>query len=529
MTAALDVRSAVPAEPPGRAAQPWRTRILPVVDGLPRRAGWLAALAVGLLAGLLRFVRLGQPPGRIFDEIYYSCDAQNLLRFGVEMATRTDTGDPTVAAACIPTGQPAFIVHPPLGKWAIALGIKLFGANEFGWRFAAAVAGTLTVVLLVRLTRRMTGSTVLGVLAGLLLSLDGLHFVQSRIAMLDIFLVLWTTAAVACLVADRDDVRRRLARAPDDALAGWGPRLGLRPWRLAAGVCLGAALATKWSALYYVAVLVLLSFAWEVGARRAAGIAAPLRATLIRSTGPALGLLVILPAALYVLSWAGWFASDNDYDRQWARSHPASGLVGLLPDVLRSWWAYHGAIYDFHAGLSQSHPYQSHPVQWLLLARPVSYFYPSGLSAGDAGCTAASCSREVLALGTPALWWPALVALVLLVWLWLARRDWRAGATLALVATGIVPWIRDDLHGRTMFVFYALPAVPFLCLAVALIAGWAVGGAGASLWRRRLALTGAGAHLALVLANFAYLYPILAAVTIPFAQWRERMWFPSWI
>ena len=63
---------------------------------------------------------------------------------------------------------------------------------------AAAVAGALTVVLLVRMTRRMTGSTTLGCLAGLLLTLDGLHFVQSRIAMLDVFLVLWTTAAAAC-------------------------------------------------------------------------------------------------------------------------------------------------------------------------------------------------------------------------------------------------------------------------------------------------------------------------------------------
>ena len=233
---------------PGAAAGPaagWRTRILPPTDG---RGGWLATLAVTFVAGALRLLRLDQPRGRIFDEVYYVCDAQNLLRYGVEAATVGNTDeDPSAADRCEPTGDAGFVAHPPLGKWAIALGIRLLGTDELGWRIAPAVAGTLTVLVLIRVTRRMTGSTVLGCLAGLLLALDGLHFVQSRVAMLDVFLAAWVLGAFACLVADRDAVRRRLAAADD--LGAMGPRLGLRPWRLAAGLCLGAGLATKWSAV----------------------------------------------------------------------------------------------------------------------------------------------------------------------------------------------------------------------------------------------------------------------------------------
>jgi dolichyl-phosphate-mannose--protein O-mannosyl transferase len=528
VTAVGERPAAAPVTAPVTAA--WRGRLAPATAGLSPTVGWLAALAVGLLAGVLRFLRLDLPAGRIFDEIYYSCDAQNLLRFGVEAKTLSDPDDPSVAERCEPDGeQSGFVVHPPLGKWAIALGIRLLGADELGWRSAAAVAGTLTVVVLVRLTRRMTGSTVLGCLAGLLLALDGLHFVQSRIAMLDVFLVLWTTAAAACLVADRDHVRARLARAPEEALAGWGPRLGLRPWLLAGGVCLGAALATKWSALYYVAALGLLALAWEVGARRTAGVAAPLRATLVRSTPALAGLLLVLPAVLYVLSWAGWFAGDLGWSRSWAAQDPASGVASLVPEGLRSLWHYHEEMYRFHDQLSARHPYQSHPAGWLVLARPVSYYYPQDITAGDYGCTAASCAREVLAIGTPALWWAATAALFGLLWMWAARRDWRAGTALLLVATGIVPWVRDDLDGRTMFLFYALPAVPFLCLGVVLVAGHLVGGPTASARRRRLALAGTGLHLALVVTNFAFLYPVLAAQTLPIDAWRDRMWFSSWI
>lgn len=528
MTATLQRAEATPDPPPAPSAA-WRTRILPPTDG---RGGWIATLAVALLAGVLRVVRLDIPRGRIFDEIYYACDAQNLLRYGVEAGSLPTDGE-NPSPPCTPSGEAGFIVHPPLGKWAIAMGMRVFGVNEFGWRIAAAVAGTLMVVLLIRVTRRMTGSTVLACLAGLLLTLDGLHFVQSRVAMLDVFLAAWVLAAFACLVADRDAVRRRLAVTDDDDLAGWGPSLGWRPWRLAAGVCLGAALATKWSALYYVAVLILLAFFWEVGARRIAGISSPLRATVFRSAAPLLAVLVVLPAFVYVVSWFGWFASSTAdqlaWDRNWAEGNPASGLAGLVPDGLRSWWHYHVAQFTFHDDLRQKHPYQSHPAGWLLLARPVSYYYPAGVGAGDYGCEVESCSREVLAIGTPAIWWITIPVLLVLAWLWLAKRDWRPAAVLVMILTAILPWIRDDLDGRTMFLFYALPAVPFMCLGLALVAGWLYGGAAATARRRTAAAMGVGAYLAIVVINFAYLYPVLAAQTLPYEAWRARMWFTSWI
>jgi dolichyl-phosphate-mannose--protein O-mannosyl transferase len=481
MTAVLD-REPAPA-PDGRGlAQPD-----PAAHRRARRTGWrrwpssLVAARCGCTAS--SSPAAGSSTRSTTPATPRTCSATAWRRPPSAARTRT----PSAAERCEPTGEPGFVAHPPLGKWAIALGLRLFGTDELGWRIAAAVAGTLTVLVLVRVTRRMTGSTVLGCLAGLLLALDGLHFVQSRVAMLDVFLVAWVVGAFACLVADRDAVRRRLAAAPD--LGGWGPRLGLRPWRLAAGLCLGAALATKWSAVYYLAVLVLLAYAWEVGARRTAGVPAPARATVLRSAGPALAVLAVLPAALYVASWAGWFLADGTaslaWGRNWAADHPAAGSASLVPDPLRSLWHYHVEQYRFHDGLQKDHRYASHPAGWLLLARPVSYYFPSDIGPGDYGCAVDSCARAVLAIGTPAVWWASIPMLVALLWLWVSRRDWRAGATLVLALTAIVPWIRDDLDGRTMFLFYALPGLPFLCLGLALVAGWAVGGAGASLRRRQ--------------------------------------------
>ena len=131
--------------------------------------------------------------------------------------------------------------------------------DSFGWRVSAAVVGALTVLVLARLVRRLTGSTVIGCLAGLLLALDGVHLVMSRLALLDGFLTFWIVCAVACLVADHDWIAARLDRHRH--------RL-LRPWQLLAGVCLGLACGTKWSGVYVLAVFGVAVVVWEVVARR---------------------------------------------------------------------------------------------------------------------------------------------------------------------------------------------------------------------------------------------------------------------
>src|SRR5215471_4466394 len=184
--------------------------------------GWAGPLLVTVFGAVLRFNRLGDPHAVIFDETYYVPDALGILRFGVEhnYVSKRDAlmlhGDPHVF-----THGGEFVVHPPFGKVLIAGGEWLFGLSPFGWRFASAVVGSLSILLLARIARRMTRSTLLGCFAGLLLALDGLEFVMSRTALLDIFVMFWVLAAFGCLVVDRDAYRAKLAAAmTGDAVAG---------------------------------------------------------------------------------------------------------------------------------------------------------------------------------------------------------------------------------------------------------------------------------------------------------------------
>ena len=480
-----------------------------------RLQGWLATIAVALIAGVWRFWHVNRPRGIIFDETYYTVDARDLLQNGVEHNRGY-----------------LFTVHPPLGKWMIAFSEWIFGfedANgvrqgspELGWRVASAVAGTVAVLLLARAARRMFRSTLLGCVAGLLLALDGLEFVLSRTGILDIFLMAWIVAALACLVVDRDDGRRRLADRLDagpDPGDGPGPWVLVRPWRLAAGACLGAACATKWSGLYDIGAFLVLAYLWDVGARRTAGIRRPWLAALRRDS-PILAVgFIVAPIVVYTASWTGWFLSPDGYDRH----AKGSGIFGTL----HSWIFYQSEQLDFHRHLTAGHPYRSSPFSWLVLGRPISFYYQS-VPYGQTGCKSQNgCASEVLALGTPAIWWVGLVALAACLVLWIGRRDWRAGLVVIGFLFSWVPWVAQP--GRTMFLFYALPLLPFLVLGLTTVAQLVLGPREASERRRTVGGIAVGAYLLIVVANFVFLYPILAAEVIPLSSWQDRMWFPGWI
>ncbi|MET8365400.1 phospholipid carrier-dependent glycosyltransferase [Micromonospora sp. NPDC005194] len=519
------------------------------VDSRVDPYSWLATAVVVVIAGILRFVGLSSPKGKIFDETYYAKDAYGLISRGVEWNYK-DNG-------------PSYVVHPPLGKWLIGVGEWTFGyqdaeskvsvgghlfttAPEFGWRFSAAVIGTLSVLLLVRIGRRLFRSTVLGCAAGLLLALDGFHLVLSRAALLDIFLLFFVLAAFGALVLDRDARRRRWARALDDGLDPSLPGRAGRPptgwrtwpwWRLAAGVLIGCACAVKWSALYFVPVFALFVVLWEVGVRRSAGVRRPWRDTLLDEV-PWLVLAGVLMVGTYLATWSGWLLSDDGYYRL-ASAYPSAPLsdtpvIGPLVNLFE----YHRAAYGFHAQLDDPHKYQSWPWQWLLLGRPVAFHW-----SGDGACGAPTCASEILLLGTPLLWWSFLPALVALVWLGIARRDWRAGAILLTVAAGLLPWFWFALDGRTMFSFYVAPALPFLVLAVVYVLGALIAPPGgdvgetaalvpgdAGYERRLVGSIAAGAYVLLVALCFAYFYPIFVGRLIPYSDWLSRMWLDGrWI
>ena len=497
--------------------------------------GWLGPLLVTAFGAWLRFDRLQVPRAVVFDETYYAKDAWSILQHGVEWNYVSNANTlmlqghtASLFVPCSGTGCGEYVVQPELGKLIIAVGEAMFGLDSYGWRFFSAVLGSLAILLMCRIARRMTRSTLLGCTAGLLMSLDGLEFVLSRTGILDIFLMFFVLAAFGCMVIDRDYSRDRLALGVARGEGGdAGPRFGISKWRVAAGLFLGLAVATKWDAAWYIIAFAALGLAWDIGARRAAGLKSFVRGAFQHDTRWAPLTFIAIPLATYLATWTNWFATSTGYDRNYAQLHGVN--IPVISD-LYSLYEYHLQAITFGLGLTTRHPYQSQPWDWLLMTRPVAFYYScytgpvaSPLHACPSPYSGPEWSQEVLAIGTPALWWGAILALLFCLGWWLLHRDWRAGAVLLGVLAGWGPWF--PLVGRTKFYYYALEFEPFLILSIVLCLGLILGPASASVLRRSVGAGIVGAYVLCVLLMFWYFYSILAAKVIPYPDWLSHMWY----
>jgi dolichyl-phosphate-mannose-protein mannosyltransferase len=423
----------------------------PLVRFLP------ALMLVG--ACVLYFQRLDVPQSYVFDESYHAYTAAEYLAGNADAFVWY--GRPSRAGVGYTWN------HPPLGLLLISTGIGLFGDRSFGWRFASAVFGAAGIMLTYLLALSLTRSSTIALCASSLLLLDGLYFVQARIAMLDIFGTVFLLAAFLAL--------HRYLTAPPDRVRG--PLLFT-------GTALGLALATKWNALYPAALIGAVISARMLGFWRGG-----------KATQSALRqhvfwvpvALVALPLAIYLAAYIPFFAVGHD-------------LTEFL-ELPRQILAY-------HEHLTAGHTYQSPWWQWPLAVRSAWYYVAYG----------PGTIANIYALGNPVLYWAFLPAVAWLSWSWWRRRD---PAVVVLLIGFFGQWLPWALVSRITFVYYFLPAVPFGALAVAagIVVLWESG-----TWRRPLAAT----YLALVALAFVFFHPVHAAVPLTREQFESRIWFESW-
>ena len=504
-----------------------------------RRAGWIVTIAITVMAFVLPLINLGFPHRVVFDETYYAKDAWAILNSGYERKWPDPQDDRN---AEILKGNlsgmsedPSYIVHPPLGKLLIGWGEQAFGMNPFGWRFAACVFGAIMVFLVIRLARRLSRSTLVGAMAGLMITFDGLSFVMSRIALLDIFQATFALAAMTALAADRDWFRHKLAshlRRHDlrDLGGRYGPLLLWRPWRILAGVMFGASMAVKWNTVYMLAVFGIVTVIWDLGARRLAGAGSGSIISLLGDGIAAFVQLVVVAIPVYLATWYKWLTTSGGWDRQWGAENPEDPVVMRFGNALGSLWHYHVAMYDFHTGdgMKQAeHPYEAHPAGWLFMVRPIGIDAQNDIKSGTEGCEAVgtTCLRVISAMGTPLLWWLAAAALIAGLWFWLGKRDWRFAVPVLAVAAVWLPWFQ--YADRPLFFFYAIMIIPFSATALAMALGKFLGPATGP--ERRMRSMVVGIVMALIILNFAFIYPVLTDALMTRPAWQARMWFGTWI
>jgi dolichyl-phosphate-mannose--protein O-mannosyl transferase len=488
----------------------------------------VAILAVTAIAALVRLWGLSSPPMLVFDENYYA-KAACIFVGGTDRYCKIDS--PNEGAFREQEWDVGSFVHPPLGKWTIALGIKTFGMDPFGWRVGSAIAGTLAVTGVALMAQLLFGRPLWTFLAGLLLALEHLSVVLSRQALLDIHVQLWIVAGLFCIVLDRRWIDRLTPRRPtdrdDDEEDPTVPSPLWRPWRYVAGIAFGAAVAVKWSGGLGMLMAIVVSLMWETSRR--------LRDDTTR--GRALGrafaqesfalvvAFVAIPAIVYVVTYLPWlhhfdwrFSEFLDQQLRVAKYHLFE-LKTLAPDPDT------GALTPTHYGYSR-------PWTWLVMTRPVP------LTWQDFGPSI----RQLLAIGNPVVFWGSVWTLPYLGFAWWRKRDWVAGFFLTAVLVQYLPWL---LVARPQFFFYVAPFTPFLVLGLVYMVrdlsdarlvvrdpGGTVaidpesGRPAVSVWHPYRPV--AWAVVAGAVGLFIWFWPVLSWMKISDAHQKLIVWFPGW-
>ncbi|PZV14762.1 MAG: dolichyl-phosphate-mannose--protein O-mannosyl transferase [Pseudanabaena sp.] len=449
----------------------WREQIIITPTArLSDRLIWLSEhpvfgiMAIALVAFATRFWNLDGTADVVFDEVYYPKYAQNYLQ-----------------------GETLFDAHPPLAKYIIAIGVKIFGYAPFGYRCMTALAGSLLPLVTYELIWQLSDRRSWAWLTGWFVAMDGLLLVESRFGLINIYILLFGILSHLCMLLALKRSRQR-----------WF-------WVLATGLMLGASISVKWTGLAYVVGLVtLMGYAWS---RYHQALNAP---------QIAIGL-IILPIAFYFVQW----------------------IPHLTINPERDIWELHRQILGFHQNLGLGktepiHPYCSPWWSWVLLIRPVAYFFEMRPN---------SMVQFVLAMGNPLLYWLSAIALLICLTFLVAsklrfppkliaqidpKNRSQGQSTLFwfsfyITTSFLAHWLPWSLSKRCIFLYHYMPASVFAFAALALLVSL--------MWRSPLLemrMLGSGIFGIIAIA-FIFWLPIYIGLPISSGYLPVLMWLPSWI
>jgi dolichyl-phosphate-mannose-protein mannosyltransferase len=415
----------------------------------------LIAVVIFVVAHFALLIGVTTPENFYFDEVHYVPAARQML----EPVMPTPTLNP---------------MHPPLAKQLIALSIRTFGDGPLGWRYPGVLFGSLAMVAMYLCGLALFAQQGPAVASALLAFFNQMVFVQSRIAMLDIFALAFGLFGVAAFMHGFRKPRPH-------------------PWFAVAGLVFGLSIACKWNGLFALATCIVVVAVIRLLQRWGTQFAEGNAGDWYR---PGLwpdfryyhfaACFVLIPAMVYLASFV-----------------PLYGFS--LPDLVE---AQRRIFADNTTTAIAGHTYMSAWPSWPFLVRPVWYLFDK---------IADDRIAAVVFLGNPLVLWTALPALIACLRDWIVTR--RADAFLIL-SFYFGPYLAWAVLPRTVgFLYYYLPSATLASLALVYVLRrgnnprWL-------LW----------AFVGMAFAGFAAMLPISAAfVGTSMATFNRLMLFQNWI
>lgn len=333
--------------------------------------------------------------------------------------------------------------HPPLGKILIALGVKLFGMNPFGWRFMGTLFGVLMVPLIYLFGKELFSSTPLAALAAFLYAFDFMHFTQTRIATIDVYITFFVILMYLFMY------RYCKLSFYDRPLYRTFLPLG------ACGIAMGLGVASKWTGVYAGMGLALIFFlrlyqsyseahnrlmVQTSGRKKQSSWETTFSKKCAKTILFCIVFFVIIPGIIYLLSYIPFRDYTND---------------GLLGRMLRN----QRSMLSYHSNLNATHPYSSAWHEWPTMIRPTWYY--SSIVSGVSGL--GGLREGISAFGNPLVWWVGIPAVLYMFYLACKKKDRTAIFLLIGYFAQYLPWF---LVTRITFIYHYFPSVAFVVFMI---------------------------------------------------------------
>ena len=473
----------------------------------------LALATIWIFSAILRFWRLGAFNTLVFDEVYYAVFANNYL-----------------------IGKEFFNAHPPLSQYIIAVGIwlgslipmsteqvnDLAGSllSTFSYRWMNAVTGSLIPILIGAIAWQLTHRRSYAVLAALFAALDGLFLVESRYALSNIYLVfLGLGGQLYLLLAFADNSSGRIVKLT------------------VSGILLGACVGVKWNGLgFLLGIYILWLLAWSVRFLESwderGKIVSHHRAKPPKSSR----LWLDNFTQLNIVS-VGWYFALLP-----ALTYGVIWIPHLLMNPTSGFWQIHQEILQFHqqVGGDEIHPYCSPWYSWMVMGRPIAYFYQTARNTGEIvpaypplPSGVGEIIYDVHAMGNPILWWLSTLAIILLAFVILlelfgkGRQKFACNQSTCLMAylvvnyaANLLPW---SIVSRCTFIYHYMSASVFALMGLAwIVESW--------LTSRKIVYRQIGVSVVvLIVAAFCFWLPIYLGLPLSREGYKLRMFLPNWI
>ncbi len=309
--------------------------------------------------------------------------------------------------------------HPPLGKLIQAGGIAVFGFSPFGWRFVGVIFGTLMIAVMYVLGKRLFGTWIGGFAAAFLLTFDFMHFTMARMGTADTYVVFFAMLSQLFFFIYLANVVKN----------GW--RTSVIPLFFAV-IFFMLGFSTKWLTLFAgLGMLVLLAALRIRDLTKLKAKLADKYAAFFDHPFMMLLAFILIGVAIYFATYIPDMLTGRPFVT-WPIGGPSDPGIAVVNLQFK--------MYEYHAGLTATHTFESPWWSWPLMVNPFKNLANSALPAYVPLWVDVTYGlpnniiSTITVMGNPAVWWVGFVLMLVL-----AERAIRGRELVQALKTRLAP------------------------------------------------------------------------------------------